>query len=119
MIARIEGEGGDANDKLRRLSELATSGDEVLGIDPLSIDLAIRDWARRDATVARRLRRVDNRRMDYMRSLYRDSTADEDDVEARCMVAFSLWIGSPFIAADHGSRSRQQVVALALERLEK
>ena len=118
VIARIEGEGGDAHDKLRRLSELATSGHEELGIDPLRIDLAIRDWARRDAKVAKRLRSVDNRRMDYMRSLYGAFSSDDADVEARCMVAFSLWIGSPFIAADHGPHSREQVVALALERLE-
>jgi AcrR family transcriptional regulator len=118
VIARIEGEGGDAHDKLRRLSDLATSGHEELGIDPLRIDLAIRDWSRRDAKVARRLRRVDNRRMDYMRSLYREFTADADDVEARCMVAFCLWIGSPFIAADHGARSRDDVVARAMKLLE-
>ena len=118
VIDRIEGEGGDERTKLRRLSELATSGHVVLGIDPLQIDLAIRDWSRRDRKVARRLRRVDNRRMDYMRSLYRAFTPDADEVEARCMVAFSLWIGSPFIAADHGSRSRGEVVALALKRLE-
>jgi AcrR family transcriptional regulator len=118
VIARVEGEGGDAHDKLQRLSALATSGHEELGIDPLRIDLAIRDWARRDAKVARRLRRVDNRRMHYMRSLYGAFSSDEADVEARCMVAFSLWIGGPFIAADHGSRSRDEVVALALKRLE-
>ena len=118
VIERIEAEGGDARAKLRRLSGMATSGHEALAIHPLQIDLAIRDWSRRDAKVATRLRRVDNRRMDYMRSLYREFTADADDVEARCMVAFSLWIGSPFIAADHGSRSRDEVVALALKSLE-
>jgi AcrR family transcriptional regulator len=119
VIARIEGEGGDAHDKLRRLSELASSGHEELGIDPLQVDLAIRDWSRRDPKVARRLRNVDNRRMDYMRSLYGAFTSDEADVEARCMVAFSLWIGSPFIAADHGARSRDEVVARALKLLEE
>ena len=36
----------------------------------LPIDLAIRDWSRRDQTVAERLRRVDNRRMDYLRLLF-------------------------------------------------
>ncbi len=56
--------------------------------------------------------------MEYMRSLYRAFTDDEDDVEARCMVAFCLWIGGPFIAADHGTLSRDEVVARALKRLE-
>ena len=118
VIERIEGEGGDARVKLRRLSEIATSTDEVLGIDPLKIDLAIRDWARREQAVAERLRGVDNRRMDYMRSLFGELWDDEDEVEARCLLAFTLWIGNHFIAADHGDRSREDVVELAIARLE-
>src|SRR5215211_4930858 len=118
VIERVEGQGGDARAKLRRLSAIASASDEVLGIEPLRIDLAIRDWARRDKTVARRLRRVDNRRMDYLRSLFGAFSPDEDDVETRCMVFYSLWIGNHFIAADHGARSRADVLKLALRRLE-
>jgi AcrR family transcriptional regulator len=109
VIERVEGQGGDARDKLRHLSAIAISGEETLGIDPLPIDLAIRDWARRDKEVARRLRRVDNRRMDYLRSLFGTFCDDEVEVEARCLLGFSLWIGSHFIAADHGTRSRSEV----------
>jgi hypothetical protein len=39
-------------------------------------------------------------------------------VEARCLVFYSLWIGSHFIAADHGSRTRADVVKRALRQLE-
>ena len=113
VIERVEREGGDARARLRRLSALVASSDE-----PLKIDLAVRDWARRDEAVAKRLRRVDNRRMDYMRSLFGVFCPDEDDVEARCMVFYSLWIGSHFIAADHDARSRADVLKLALSRLE-
>src|SRR6266511_1951522 len=107
VIERIESEGGDARAKLRRLFAL-TSSSEARGL--LRIELVVRDWARRDKTVAKRLRRVDNRRMDYMRSLFGAFCADEDDVEVRCMVAFSLFIVTHFIAADHGSRSRADVL---------
>jgi AcrR family transcriptional regulator len=113
VIERVESEGGDARAKLRRLSAIASAGDEVL-----KIDLAIRDWGRRDKSVARRLRGVDNRRMEYMRSLFSEFCPDEDEVEARCMLAFSLWIGNHFIAADHGPRSRRDVVGTATRRLE-
>ena len=44
----------------------------------LPIDLAIRDWARHDPDVAVRLRRVDNRRMEYLRQLFGSFCADED-----------------------------------------
>jgi AcrR family transcriptional regulator len=112
VIERVESDGGDARTKLRRLSALAASSDE-----PLKIDLAVRDWARREQTVADRLQRVDNRRMDYMRSLFGAFCPDENDVEARCMVFYSLWIGSHFIAADHGPRSRADVVKVVLRQL--
>jgi AcrR family transcriptional regulator len=113
VIELVESQAGDARAKLRRLSKLAASSDE-----PLRIDLAVRDWARREHTVAERLRRVDNRRMEYMRSLFRALCPDDDVVEARCMVFYSLWIGNHFIAADHGRRSRPAVLKLALAQLE-
>jgi len=107
-----EGEGEDARSRLRRLFALGAASGELL-----KIELAIRDWARRDKAVAKRLKRVDNRRMNYMRSLFGTICEDDDDVEARCLVAFSLFIGSPFITADHGGRSRADVLELVLERL--
>jgi AcrR family transcriptional regulator len=113
VIERVEAGGGDARAKLRRLSAIAGSSGEGL-----KIDLAVRDWSRRDKRVAKRLTRVDNRRMDYMRSLFGAFCPDENEVEVRCMVFYSLWIGSHFIAADHGARSRADVLALALRRLE-
>ena len=66
VIEKVEAECGDARTRLRRLFALASaSGGELL-----KVELAIRDWARRDKAVGKRLRRVDNGRMDYMRSLF-------------------------------------------------
>jgi len=113
VIERVEGEGGDARAKLRRLFALAGSGGDLM-----KIELAIREWARRDKAVTKRLTRIDNRRMDYMRSLFGAFCPDEDEVEVRCLLALSVWIGNHFIAADHGRRSRADVLALALRRLE-
>jgi hypothetical protein len=81
------------------------------------IDLAIRDWARREDAVAKRLRRVDNRRMQYMRPLFGAFCPDEEEVEARCLTALSLLVGARFIAAEHGTRRRADLVRAALERL--
>ena len=44
-------------------------------------------------------------------------TSDADDVEARCMLFFSLLIGNHSIAADHGARSRADVLARTLRLL--
>ena len=114
VIERVEAEDGDARSKLRRLFALAGAG-EVRGL--LRAELAIRDWARRDDSVGNRLRRVDNRRMDYMRGIFSDFCPDADDVEARCLVAMALFVGSHFIAAAHGTRSRREVIDRALEQL--
>lgn len=112
VMASVERGGGDAKAKLRRAFAITSSTDGLV-----ALDLAIRDWSRRDAAVAERLRRVDNRRMDYLRSLFGDFCTDADDVEARCMLSFSLLIGNHFIAADHGARTRADVVNLALRHI--
>ena len=110
VVERLAQEGGGAAAKLRRLFELTSPA-------VVQTDLAIRDWARRDPAVAERLRRIDNRRMDGLRSLFATICADPDEVEARCLLCFSLLIGNQYIAADHGVRSRADVVELALRRL--
>ena len=111
VLERVEQEGGDARDKVRRAGMLTFSK------ELLPIDLAVRDWARRDTSVAERLRRVDNRRMEYLRVLIGEFTDDPEDVEARGMLAFALAIGNHFIAADHNGRSRRQVLERATHRL--
>jgi AcrR family transcriptional regulator len=111
VLERVERKGGDARAKLRRAGAL-TFSDWLL-----PIDLAVRDWSRRDQTVAERLRRVDNRRMTYLRSQFGAFCPDADEVEARSMLAFSLLIGNHFMAADHGARSRADVLELAVRRL--
>lgn len=110
VIASLESTPAGPRAKLQQLFELAPSVD-------FAVELALRDWARRDKDVAKRVRQVDNRRMEYLRLLFGQFCADEDDVEARCMLTFSLFIGSYFIAAQHGGKSRGQVLQLAIDRL--
>jgi AcrR family transcriptional regulator len=112
VIDLVEAGGGDARAKLRRLFAVAVSMEDMV-----KIEMAIREWARRDPAVAARLRELDNRRMDYMRSLFGELTADEQDVEVRSLFAFSLFIANDYIAAEHGSRSRSEVIDLAVQRL--
>jgi hypothetical protein len=61
---------------------------------------------------------MDNRRMEYMRSLFATFCPDADDVEVRCLLLLSLWVANPLIAADHGGRRRRDVIRRALDRLE-
>jgi AcrR family transcriptional regulator len=114
VIKQVQSSGGDARVKLRRTFDVTSSTDGLL-----AIDLAVRDWARRDQAVAERLSRVDNRRMEYLRGLFAEFCAEPSDVEARSMLSFSLLIGNHFIAAQHGELTRADVVKLALRQLGK
>jgi AcrR family transcriptional regulator len=112
VIDRVERDGGDARAKLRRLFALAAAHRDFV-----EAELAVRDWARRDKAAAERLQRVDNRRMDYLRSQFREICDDADEVEVRCMLVMSLFIATHFIAADHDGRRRSDVIQLTLARV--
>ena len=111
---RVEAQGGDARRKLRQAGALTFSTDRLL-----PIDLAVREWARRDPDVADRLQRVDEQRMSYLRELFTTILGDQpEEVEARSLMAFSLAIGHHFLAAGHGGRSRTDVLRRASRILE-
>jgi AcrR family transcriptional regulator len=112
VIDRVEREGGDPRTKIQRAGVLTFSSDRLL-----PIDLAIRDWARRDEAVAERLRRVDNRRMALLREMIGTFCSDADEVEARSLLAFCVAIGEHFLAADHGDLTRAQVLVRAADLL--
>jgi AcrR family transcriptional regulator len=113
VIASIDEGPADPRDRLRRLFELAPAAAKSL----FATELALRDWSRRDADVATRLRRVDDRRMAYLRLQFGQFCADEEETEARAMLAYSLFVGSYFFSAGHGERTRAEVRQLAIDRL--
>ena len=112
VIDRVAHGAVDARARLRHLFSLAAERPQLL-----AVDLAVRDWSRRDRAVAERLRRVDNRRMDFLRAQFAEFCDDDAEVEARAMLVVSLWVGSHFVASDHGKRSRGEVVELATRHL--
>lgn len=105
VLAAVDGD-SDPKSRAQRAGMLTFSHDRLL-----PIDLAIRDWARRDKDVAERLRRVDNQRMDLLRETMASFCDDPEEIEARSLLAFCAAIGSHFLAADHGDRSRGDVFA--------
>ena len=111
IIARVASHPGDARAKLQKLFDITSSP------EGLAVELAVRDWSRRDRDVAGRLRRADNRRMGFVRSLFGQFCADEDDVEVRSMMSYSMVIGSYFVAVEHGNKTRSQVLQLAIDHL--
>jgi AcrR family transcriptional regulator len=115
IIERVDAAGGDARERLRNLFRIAETREGV-GIE-LSTELAIRDWSRRDTAVAKRLRHVDNLRMDYLRGLFREFCPDEEEVEIRCTIVTSVWLAAHFLTIDHGAWTLAEVEQLILERV--
>jgi AcrR family transcriptional regulator len=115
IIYRIENTDDDPRTKLRHLFDLAR--DHVSTGHGLAVELAIREWARRSRGVSERLHRVDNRRMAYLRALFRQISIDHNDAEARSLVAFSLFVGNSLITAEHDGLPRREVINHALDRL--
>src|ERR1019366_8872520 len=70
-------------------AKLRRAGALTFSDELLPIDLAVRAWSRHDPA----------------------------EVEARSMLAFSLLIGNHFMAADHGDRSRAEVLELTVRWL--
>lgn len=115
VIAEIEALPTTPREKLRQLFEIAFAF--ALEADGLRVELAVRDWSRRDPAVADRLRGVDDRRMAYLRRLFGQLADDPLDAEARCLTAYSLFVGQHFLAAGHGELERGDVLHRALDHL--
>lgn len=111
VLERVDEESGST------LARAVRAADLTFSAELLPIDLAIRDWARRDPAVAERLRRVDNERMDLLRSSFRADFPDPAELEARCLLAFSAAIAGDLVAADHPGQSREDVLARAARLL--
>ena len=109
IIEEVEASGGDADAKLRRLWRAAVdAGDQAF-------ELALRDWGRRDEAVRAAILDVDTRRMGYLRRLIRQLAVPPHQVEARCLLMYSLLIGDRFVHVRHGRKSRARVLQDALD----
>lgn len=108
VLERIAQADGSLLDKARLAGQLTFSDDRVL-----PIDLAVREWARRDQMVAHRLRQVDNQRMQLLREAISTVCSEPEEIEARCLLAFCMAIGTQLVSADHPGYTSAQVHASA------
>jgi AcrR family transcriptional regulator len=105
VVTRVEREGGTPTSRAVRARDLTFS--EQL----LPVDLAVREWARRDTAVADRLRRVDAGRIDLLRSVIGTLISDPVEVEARAALAMLTTIGAHFTTIDHRDLDQADVHA--------
>lgn len=90
VIDRLEHGENSARERLRKLGELPHSSKRSRR--GALVELAIRDWARKDPMAAAAALEVDRQRLKYLASLYREMGLDPDEARARAyqMYAFQL-----------------------------
>ncbi|SHH64250.1 transcriptional regulator, TetR family [Jatrophihabitans endophyticus] len=98
---------GDGRERVRRL--FSTPSERT-------VEPAVRDWARHDPAVARRLRRVDRRWLDRLGEAYGEF-CDDEEAELRAVLTLTLIVGRRFTALGRGRRASAEAAERALARL--
>lgn len=112
VIETADRAGGAGRTRLRGLFAAAGGRDDLL-----ALELSVRDWARHDPGVAEHVARVDDRRLAYLRPLFAEFCDDAADVEGRCLLVLTLFVGESLVTATHGRLLRRSVTAAALRHL--
>lgn len=87
IIAEVDAAGGPAGERLLALLRLAIGADGRL-------DRRVRAWAMDDAAAAAVLRRVDRRRVGYLRRLFAGLGFPEPQAAARAQLAYNALVGA-------------------------
>ncbi len=111
VIDRAEEAGTDPLARLERLTMIASEGFNA------QLELALRDWGRRDRLVGRVIEEVDGRRMDYVRQLLRESGFEPIEVETRAFLLYSALLSYALLPPDHGRFSRKRVLRETVQLL--
>lgn len=85
---RAEREGSTPQEKLLRLLELPFWSPQAGRAADL--ELAIRGWSRRSTIARKAVQKVDNMRMDYLGSLFREIFSDESEAMARAHLFYGF-----------------------------
>jgi AcrR family transcriptional regulator len=100
--AWLESAAGTPADRIRRLLRIGISARPDVPGGPL--ELSLRDWARRDARVAKIVMGVDAERLRIVRSLYLEMGLAADLAEAQALLHMTFVVGGRMMLFD-GNRS--------------
>ena len=117
-IAAIEKQaelgGPSARDRLRSLIRLYS---ERLNPEGMTIELAVRQWARADAAAAAAVASVDATRLRIVGELYRMLGLSAEDAQARAMLFYSFIFGQSLIFVEGAARRRAVLTAVCADLL--
>lgn len=109
VIERHAEQGGDTpTEKLNSLIRLYSERANAQGI---AIELAIRQWARTDASAAKATRAVDEARLKTVSSLYRQMGLSVAEAEARAVLLYAFLFGQSLMFVDRSPRHQAKLIA--------
>lgn len=96
---------------------LVATAEMVVGYDLTRYEIAIRQWALRDSTAARAVRKVNRLRLEFIRSAFHELGFEGDDAEMRAMlfVCYQTWEAAMF--RDISRKRRRQLIAKRVKLL--
>jgi AcrR family transcriptional regulator len=107
-------DGTTARERLRALIELYS---ERMNTEGMSIELAIRQWARSDELAANAVASVDAARLKNVGQLYRATGLPPEEADAQAFLFYCFVFGQSLLFLERGPRKRAQLVAKSAEKL--
>jgi AcrR family transcriptional regulator len=109
VIARFQGHGRDPAVVLRELLHLPTHGRTAAQAS--SVELAIREWARRDPTARAVLEEVDTRRLNYFAECFMALGHGADEARHRAFVLYGCIISDSLLSSGGNEGQREARLA--------
>lgn len=97
ITKQTSGAPGKERDRLRHVIDVYSANRNRKGI---SIELAVRDWARRDALAAAVVEEVDTFRLECTRKLYVACGLSDDEAKSRSLLLYAYVFGQSLMAYD-------------------
>lgn len=108
IIAATDSSGGDAQLRLTRLLDMATS-ERADAYGGLATEAAIRDWARHDPAAATVLKRIDARRQDYVAGLFNEAGHDCAAADRAGRLLYAALVGTEHLLQSPRGQVRQDL----------
>jgi AcrR family transcriptional regulator len=115
QVTRWARGGQSPSDRLLRILSLpAKTPPEKRGAD---LELAIRSWARRDARAAEMVRKVDQKRAEFLHELMEELGFSGEEIQRRAAIAQSFMLGDAFLKLGTSEAERLAAVRILADLL--
>ncbi len=115
VFREVDRVGGDAVRRIRHMSDIVFRryGKQ------LDLEMALRDWGRKDAKILEAICRADERRLVYMQNMFAEIYPDKNIAEAKAWLLFSFFLGENIIAAPPKVQGKEDLFWTCVDSLLK